>query len=98
MLGAMKKYARFCSFLCLLKSFDDFKIMGAIKEQLENNEKTLLPQEIGTDYTFKRKIVWPNAIGFLVLHLLALYGVYRVGKAHWWTGLWGEFGRLSNAP
>ncbi|XP_063926211.1 acyl-CoA Delta-9 desaturase-like [Zophobas morio] len=62
--------------------------MGAIKEQLENNEKTLLPQEIGTDYTFKRKIVWPNAIGFLVLHFLAFYGVYRVGKAHWWTALW----------
>lgn len=35
----------------------------------------ILPSEIGTDFSFKRKVVWPNAIGFLVLHLCALFGV-----------------------
>lgn len=35
----------------------------------------ILPSEIGTDFNFKREIVWPNAIGFLVLHLCALVGV-----------------------
>ncbi|KAG4074343.1 hypothetical protein HA402_008752 [Bradysia odoriphaga] len=35
----------------------------------------ILPSEIGTDFNFKREIVWPNAIGFLLLHLCALVGV-----------------------
>ncbi|XP_017773359.1 PREDICTED: acyl-CoA desaturase-like isoform X2 [Nicrophorus vespilloides] len=47
-----------------------------------------LPAEIGTDYTFKRKIVWFNAIGFLLLHLCGLYGVYRVFYANAATFLW----------
>lgn len=42
----------------------------------ENDICAKLPCNIGTDYTFKRKIVWFNAIGFLVLHLAALYGFY----------------------
>lgn len=35
----------------------------------------ILPSEIGTDFNFKREVVWPNAIGFFVLHLCALIGV-----------------------
>lgn len=35
-----------------------------------------LPQDIGTDYTFKRQIVWKNVLGFIVLHLAAIYGLY----------------------
>lgn len=42
--------------------------------QTENIPK--LPQDIGTDYTFKRRIVWKNVLGFIVLHLAALYGLY----------------------
>lgn len=38
-------------------------------------ETPIVPSEIGTDLKFKRKIVWPNAIGFLFLHIAALYGV-----------------------
>lgn len=38
--------------------------------------KGLLPSEIGTDYNFKRKIVWFNAIGFLILHIMAFTGLY----------------------
>lgn len=42
-----------------------------------------LATEIGTDYNFQRKIVWFNAIGFLALHLVALYGIFLMisGKA-----------------
>lgn len=35
----------------------------------------ILPSEIGTDFNFKREIVWSNAIGFLVLHICALVGI-----------------------
>jgi thiosulfate reductase cytochrome b subunit len=93
----MKSYAQFCSFLHFLKNtFDCFK-MGALKETVENDNNNneekaaLLPQEIGTDYTFKRKIVWFNAIGFLFLHFLALYGVYRLVHCHFLTAFWGKF-------
>lgn len=35
----------------------------------------ILPSEIGTDFNFKREIVWPNALGFLMLHLCGLVGI-----------------------
>ncbi|KAJ8985371.1 hypothetical protein NQ317_008405 [Molorchus minor] len=47
-----------------------------------------LPSDIGTDYSFKRKIVWKNAIGFLILHLAALYGQYLCFYCHKATVLW----------
>lgn len=47
-----------------------------------------LPAEIGTDYNFKRKIVWFNALGFLVLHLAALYGIYLCFYAKFLTSVW----------
>lgn len=55
-----------------------------IVEDENNNEtidteidySTMLPAEIGTDYNYKRRIVWFNVIGFAILHLAALYGVY----------------------
>lgn len=49
-----------------------------------------LAKEIGTDYDFKRKIVWFNAIGFLVLHLCGVYGVYLMfsGHAKIWTTIY----------
>lgn len=34
----------------------------------------ILPSQIGTDFSFKREIVWKNLIGFVILHLFALYG------------------------
>lgn len=34
----------------------------------------ILPSQIGTDLSFKRQIVWSNLIGFVVLHLFAVYG------------------------
>ncbi|CAH1167015.1 unnamed protein product [Phyllotreta striolata] len=43
---------------------------GKIDE--ENKEK------LGTDPNFHREIVWKNAIFFLLLHLVALYGLYLI--------------------
>ncbi|XP_044728784.1 (11Z)-hexadec-11-enoyl-CoA conjugase-like [Chrysoperla carnea] len=49
----------------------------------------MLPAEIGTDWSFKREIVWFNAIGFLILHLAAIYGFYLgFTSAHILTSLW----------
>lgn len=49
-----------------------------------------LPKEIGTDYSFKRQIVWPNAIGFLMLHLAGLVGLLMCGRAHIFTIWWSK--------
>lgn len=57
----------------------------------DRNYSGMLPAEVGTDYTFKRKIVWKNAIGFLALHLAALYGLWLiVAECYWTTDLWGK--------
>lgn len=49
-------------------------------------------EKLGTDPNFKRKIVWKNAIGFLVLHLAAFYGLYLVltFRIKILTYLWGK--------
>lgn len=49
-------------------------------------------KEIGTDYNFKREIVWFNAIGFLVLHICGVYGTYLMfsGHAKIWTTIYCE--------
>lgn len=48
----------------------------ALEKLKEVGAKTpILPSEIGTDFNYKRKIVWPNAIGFLALHICALVGI-----------------------
>ncbi|KAK9878855.1 hypothetical protein WA026_003689 [Henosepilachna vigintioctopunctata] len=51
-----------------------------------HTKKKILPSEIGTDYSFKRKIVWKNVFAFVVLHLGALYGLYLgFFEAKWLT-------------
>lgn len=45
-----------------------------------------------SEYVYKRQIVWFNAIGFLVLHLGALYGLYLfLTSSMVLTMLWSEF-------
>lgn len=53
----------------------------------------ILASEIGTDFAFKRKIVWPNALGFLILHSLAAVGIYLVcsGQTKFYTVLYSEY-------
>ncbi|XP_050087450.1 acyl-CoA Delta-9 desaturase-like [Anopheles aquasalis] len=36
----------------------------------------ILPSEIGTDFNFKREIVWKNVIGFLALHICGWIGLH----------------------
>uniref|UniRef100_A0A182MAQ2 Fatty acid desaturase domain-containing protein n=1 Tax=Anopheles culicifacies TaxID=139723 RepID=A0A182MAQ2_9DIPT len=36
----------------------------------------ILPSEIGTDFNFKREIVWKNVIGFLLLHICGWVGLH----------------------
>ncbi|XP_026471655.1 acyl-CoA desaturase-like [Ctenocephalides felis] len=61
--------------------------------QEKEGKKILLPSQIGTDYNYKHKIVWFNTIGFLYLHLLAIYGIYRglTGAAYFSTIAWMIF-------
>lgn len=67
----------------------DTLIVSKEKPQRDNFPK--LPQEIGTDYTFKREIVWKNVLGFIILHLAACYGLYlAVFKAHALTLFYGK--------
>lgn len=56
----------------------------------QSQSEIKLAKEIGTDYNFKREIVWFNAIGFLVLHCCGLYGVYLMvsGHAKIWTSIY----------
>ncbi|KAJ8960527.1 hypothetical protein NQ318_013815, partial [Aromia moschata] len=60
----------------------------AAAETKDDSVQGKLPAEIGTDYSFKRKIVWKNALGFLVLHLGALYGAYLAFYCHGATFIW----------
>ncbi|CAH2085623.1 unnamed protein product [Euphydryas editha] len=45
-------------------------------ETVDGLKKYIVTKRIGTDYSYKHKIVWKNAIGFLFLHLLALWGLW----------------------
>ncbi|XP_049692880.2 acyl-CoA Delta-9 desaturase [Helicoverpa armigera] len=35
----------------------------------------ILAKNIGTDYSYKHTVVWQNVIGFVILHVLALWGL-----------------------
>lgn len=66
----------------------------ALDKLKEVGAKTpILPSQIGTDFSFKRKIVWPNAIGFLLLHICALIGVFMVmlGMARLYTVIYSKY-------
>lgn len=66
----------------------------ALDKLKEIGAKTpILASEIGTDFNFKRKIVWSNAIGFLILHICALVGVLLVmiGQTKLYTVIYSEY-------
>ncbi|XP_013193918.1 acyl-CoA Delta-9 desaturase-like [Amyelois transitella] len=45
---------------------------------------------IGTDFTYKHEVVWRNAIGFLILHLLGIWGFFLclTGQIYLKTFIW----------
>lgn len=53
----------------------------------------ILPSAIGTDFAFKRRIVWPNAIGFAVLHALGFWGLVlgAMNVPDWKTSVYCEY-------
>lgn len=53
----------------------------------------ILPSQIGTDFNFKREIVWKNALGFLALHICAVIGlgIALLGYARLYTVLYCEY-------
>ena len=55
-----------------------------------NDEKN---NKIGTDFTFKREIVWFNAIGFLLLMTTGVIGVFAAVMRYclWQTTLWSKY-------
>lgn len=54
--------------------------------EMNNNE-----EDTSSKYEYKMEIVWFNAIGFLILHLGALYGIFLgFTRAKLLTFLWGE--------
>lgn len=57
---------------------------------IEHSTHLKLPAEIGTDYNFKREIVWFNAIGFVFLHIAALIGYCLCFYAHSFTVTWSK--------
>ncbi|KAK4882902.1 hypothetical protein RN001_006221 [Aquatica leii] len=62
------------------------KFQEDVKKKYDTHLK--LPAQIGTDYNFRRKIVWFNVLGFIALHLSALYGYYLCLYAHFFTIIW----------
>lgn len=52
--------------------------MSALKEE----DPTKSNEEIGTDFKYKRKIVWFNVYAFAIFHVIGLVGLYG-----WLTGI-----------
>ncbi|XP_035441200.2 acyl-CoA Delta-9 desaturase-like [Spodoptera frugiperda] len=73
-------------------SSNDLK--NPMKDGNVNKEETMeIPKVIGTDYSYKHTIVWKNAIGFLIMHILALWGVGLLfaGYMKWQSLVWTFF-------
>ena len=64
---------------------EKFKEVGA--------KTPILPSEIGTDFNFKREIVWFNLIGFALLHLMGLIGFLQMifQQCDWRTTVYSEY-------
>lgn len=71
---------------------------AALEKVKQVGAKTpILPSEIGTDFSYKREIVWPNAIGFLALHICALIGVLLVmfGYSNYKTVIYSKYKQMN---
>lgn len=72
------------------ESLDHADTLKALKDV--GAKTPILASEIGTDFAFKRKVVWKNALGFLILHTLAVVGIALVccGYTRFYTVLYSE--------
>lgn len=63
------------------------------KELLEAKKNGVIDngQSEKSKYVYRRQIVWFNAIGFLVLHLTAVYGLYLfLASSMIFTMIWSK--------
>lgn len=62
-------------------------------EETEGLEtETFSPLEIKSLPPREYKIVWANVVRYIILHSLAIYGLYRLlFFAKWYTFIWGMF-------
>ncbi|XP_047532043.1 acyl-CoA Delta-9 desaturase-like [Vanessa atalanta] len=60
------------------------------ESEIDDYKNIIITKKIGTDYSYKHKIVWKNAIGFIFLHTLALWGLwlFATGSIKFTTYLW----------
>lgn len=60
--------------------------------QISENDNCQHNSDIGTDFNFKREVVWFNAIGFLLLMLTGFIGILAAifGYCFWQTTVWSE--------
>lgn len=67
----------------------DVKISKQPKSNFDND----IIKNIGTDYSYKHQVVWKNAIGFFILHLLGIWGhlIVFTGGIYWQTFMWSKF-------
>lgn len=79
---------------CLSNSASHEDELQKLKEV--GTKTPILPSEIGTDFNFRREIVWKNVAGFAVLHLLALVGIYLMiaQKCYHKTTIYCEYHHL----
>ncbi|CAG9579878.1 unnamed protein product [Danaus chrysippus] len=68
------------------------------KERYTNFDNDTL-KKFGTDYSYKHQIVWKNAIGFFILHILGIWGHFIVftGGIYWQTFIWGALLLVTSA-
>lgn len=78
------------------KDYNPAKVFKNIEKPtctvVENGDKVPTIKCIATDYSYKHQIVWKNVVGFVLLHVFALWGLVLIftGMALWKTSIWGK--------
>ncbi|KOB71346.1 Acyl-CoA desaturase BmorQPVE1, partial [Operophtera brumata] len=64
--------------LPLFHEKDVFNLDSMKRVSNKFSEMILNKESLGTDLTYKHEIIWKNAFGFSIMHILAAYGFYEV--------------------
>lgn len=86
--------------MCADEIIRKFKTMSIHNDNDKTNRENHAEQniKIGTDFTFKREVVWFNTIGFLLLMITGVIGIYAAVMRYclWQTTLWSEYNNILN--
>lgn len=81
-----------------VEAFDKCGNMSSHDDELKQLKKVgaqtpILPSEIGTDPDYKFTFVWPNFIGFILLHMIGVSGALAglFGYCQYKTSIYCEF-------